>query len=387
MCFSRPSVQTELDRFFKALSKSPDSFQTISKSAFTQSRRKLKPEAFIELNKSNLEYFNENAPYKKDWKQKRVVAIDGTKINLPASEELKNDFGYSRNQHDETIIGALGSFAYDVCNELVLDAQIIKRKGSELDLAVKHLEILSSQSDILVFDRGYPSHWLIGLLMKENYKFCFRLSTAWKDAVELVKSNNSDIDFTLKRRSNRDLSKIREYDIPLEIKGLRLVCIELSSGEKEVLLTNLTNRKNFTLNDLKQLYHMRWSVEEGFKSFKKSLHLEQFTGKTTIAIKQDFYAKVFMLNLSSMIRTQAINSNIKSTKNRKYKQQANKTQSLAKLKDFFLDIIYSSTPKVFITKLIEILSKRLEIIRPGRSFKRPDTSIRRRHKGLTSKGI
>ncbi|WP_027472188.1 hypothetical protein [Saccharicrinis fermentans] len=112
MCFSRPSVHTELDRFFKALSKSPDSFQTISKSAFTQSRRKLKPEAFIELNKSNLEYFNENAPYKKDWKQKRVVAIDGTKINLPASEELKNDFGYSRNQHDETIIGALGSFAY-----------------------------------------------------------------------------------------------------------------------------------------------------------------------------------------------------------------------------------------------------------------------------------
>ena len=39
MGFTRPSVQTELDRFFKSLAKSPESFETISKSAFTQAQR------------------------------------------------------------------------------------------------------------------------------------------------------------------------------------------------------------------------------------------------------------------------------------------------------------------------------------------------------------
>ncbi len=43
MGFTRPSVKTELDRFYKALAKSPDSFNSISKSAFSQSRKKLKP--------------------------------------------------------------------------------------------------------------------------------------------------------------------------------------------------------------------------------------------------------------------------------------------------------------------------------------------------------
>ncbi|MCR6639995.1 MAG: hypothetical protein NVV82_13675 [Sporocytophaga sp.] len=66
MSFTRPSVKTELDRFYKTLSKSSDSFESISKSAFTQARRKLKPEAFIELAQAQLSYFQDHAPNKKD---------------------------------------------------------------------------------------------------------------------------------------------------------------------------------------------------------------------------------------------------------------------------------------------------------------------------------
>ena len=386
MSFTRPSVQTELDRFFKAISKSPDSFQSISKSAFTQARKKLKPEAFVELTKLNLAYFDQNAPFKKDWKQKRVVAIDGSLLNLPASDELKDDFGFITNQYEE-IISARCSFAYDVCNELVLDAQLARRDSCEKDLALKHLEGLNPRTDILVLDRGYPCHWLIGLVMKRGYKFCIRLSTAWKDAVVLANSNEKDIDWTLKRRSNKDLGKIKEYDIPMQLAGLRLVCIDLPSGEKEVLATNLTNREEFTFDDLKRLYHMRWAVEEGYKSFKKVLHIEYFTGRTTNAIQQDFHAKVFMLNLASMIRTQGVKIKKQAKKKTCHKQQVNKTQAIAKTKDFFIDILYSSAIKPLIMKLLSILSKRTEVIRPDRSFPRKDVSRSRRHKNLNSKGI
>ena len=101
----------------------------------------------------------------------------------------------------------------------------------------------------------------------------------------------------MKRRSKKDLGKLKTYDLPTEIDGLRLISIELSSGEKEVLVTNL-DRQDYSKEDLKELYHMRWGVEEGYKSFKKTLHVEHFTGRSALPVKQDFYARVFMLNMS-----------------------------------------------------------------------------------------
>ncbi len=85
MGFTRPGVQTELDRFYKSMSKSTASFNSISKSAFTQARRKLKPEAFVELAQSQLSYFHTYGPHKKLWENKRIIAIDGRCLNLPYS--------------------------------------------------------------------------------------------------------------------------------------------------------------------------------------------------------------------------------------------------------------------------------------------------------------
>ncbi len=238
LCFTRPGIQTELDRFFKTISNNSERIQSLSKSAFSQARKKLRPDCFIELNNSILSYFNENAPTPKTWKEKRVVAIDGSSLDLPNHSELNEDFGFTSNQYDE-IIRAKCSFAYDVCNELVLDAQIDKIKTEEEDLAVRHLKNLNPQTDIPVFERGYPGHWLIGFLMQKGFKFCFRLSKSWKDGVELADSNESDIDWIMKWRSNRGTTKLKEDKIPLVIDGLRLVCIELPSGEKEILATNL----------------------------------------------------------------------------------------------------------------------------------------------------
>lgn len=65
MGFTRPGVQTELDLFFKALSQSSTSFSSLSKSAFTQARAKLRSTAFIELAKGQLSYFYRYAPHKR----------------------------------------------------------------------------------------------------------------------------------------------------------------------------------------------------------------------------------------------------------------------------------------------------------------------------------
>jgi hypothetical protein len=388
MSFTRPGLQTELDRFFKAIASSPDCFDTISKSAFTQSRKKLKPEAFIELMKGQLNYFNEHAPFKKYWKSKRIVAIDGSILNLPYSEEIKKEFGFVTNSFQENI-SAMCSFAYDVENELVLNAIIDPVKTSEKDLVVEHLAHLNPDTDILVFDRGYPALWLMGLLAREGFKFCFRLNSAWKDAVQLAQSNKVDIDWVYQSDAPQVRPKLKKYGLPSKVTGLRLVCIELPNGQKEILATNLTNREIYSIEDLKTLYHKRWGIEESYKTFKKVLHIEHFTGKTALSVRQDFHARVFMLNMASMIASQGLaEKNNEREEHRKYKSKPNKTQTLAKTKDFLFDIFYRKKElKRILDQLIHLIARSFEIIRPGRSFKRSNLSVRKRHTSMTSKGI
>jgi hypothetical protein len=307
--------------------------------------------------------------------------VDGSLINLPHSNEIENAFGGVNNQYEQVISGRC-SFAYDVCNELVLDAQIAKRKSCEKELAVGHLDALNPETDILVFDRGYPCQWLIGLLMKRGFQFCFRLSTAWKDAVSLINNSKNDVDWVLKRISNRALGKMKDYDIPKELNKLRMVKIPLSSGENEILVTNLLDREEFNINTMKELYNLRWGVEESYKIFKKTLHIEHFSGKSALSIKQDFYAKIFMMNLSSIIRSQLLNE-----KKKKHTQKPNKTQVLAKMKDFLIDIFHSEEITKILQQLKSMLQKCYEIVRPNRSFKRIDASSRRRYRQLIYKGI
>jgi hypothetical protein len=303
-------------------------------------------------------------------------------LNLPFSNEIKEYFGGTKNQHEE-IICARCSFAYDVCNELVLDAIIEKRRSCEKDIAVKHLLALNPNTDILVFDRGYPAQWLIGLLNNLGFKFCFRLSTSWKIAHKAL-NENDDINWVLKWNSHRALGKMKTYNIPKEIEGLRLLKIELSSHNSEVLLTNLSDNNSFSMKDMKELYRLRWGVEESFKLFKKTQNIEYFSSKTVLGIQQDFHAKVVMLNLATVIRTQGII--IKRGKT-KHLRQVNKTQALAKIRDFLIDLFYSDKIRHYIELMLKFLCKSTDIIRLNRTFPRSDNSARRRFKVVNYRGI
>ena len=48
-----------------------------------------------------------------------------------------------------------------------------------------------------------------------------------------------------------------------------MVKLKLSSGETELLLTNLYDEKRFTLEDLNYLYGLRWGIETTYNKQKK----------------------------------------------------------------------------------------------------------------------
>ena len=54
-----------------------------------------------------------------------------------------------------------------------------------------------------------------------------------------------------------------------------------------------------SLDDLKQIYNLRWVVETFFELIKVRLGLENFTGKTYESVMQDMHSTIFLCNLEA----------------------------------------------------------------------------------------
>ncbi len=68
------------------------------------------------------------------------------------------------------------------------------------------------------------------------------------------------------------------------------------------LMTSNQNQEILDLvEEIGELYHYRWNEEEGYKLFKSRLEIENFSGKTALAVKQDFFAKVFIMSLCATL--------------------------------------------------------------------------------------
>ena len=113
----KKSIQNNLNNFFDKVGE----IELIpSSSAYTQARNKLKPEAFIEINNKIISSYYKLYEYKK-WNNKRLIGIDGSFLNLPTSEEIKGIYNIKRNK-DSELPACLSSFAYDVLNDMTINA-------------------------------------------------------------------------------------------------------------------------------------------------------------------------------------------------------------------------------------------------------------------------
>lgn len=379
------SVKVELDRFFRALVEHPDQVASISKSAFTQARKKLKYEAFVALAEHQRSFFYGHAPYQKSWLGHRVVAIDGSTAVLPHSEELARSFGYlDPNAQRKTVMASI-STAYDVMNQLVVDARIDAYGTSEHELLRQHLEKLA-KGDVAVLDRGYGSAWVMGLLLSRAVDFCVRLNRSWADAARLMEEGPADIDWMPPAEKSHKLMASSHPVPPIE-RPLRLVCLEVEPGNRVVLATSLTDREAYPVERIGELYHLRWQVEEHYKTLKHALELEHFSGKSELAVKQDFYARIFVANMASMVTSQLAHEKLDrlNAKPRKHCVQLSTVQALAKLRDCMVPLFSLENIAALLKGLRRQLEGCLECIRPNRKFARRKKEKPRKYAGY--KGV
>lgn len=367
LSFTKGGINIEMNRLCKFVSNGMDTITTLSKSAFSQARMKLNVSAFLNLNRYLLNHFNENAHEKKSWKGFRPVAIDGSGISLPSSDDVKAYFGTCYNQSKILRATARTSIAYDICNNLVLDAQIAPYLVAETPLAREHLTHLDANLHLLIFDRQYPCLHLVKELNEKGFKYCFRIPSTWGKVCQSVEK---DMETMLTFDKGTQYRRGKERLVLDKSITVRVVKIKLPTGEYEVLLTNLPH--NFKRKDLAQLYHMRWGVEECYKRLKHVSQIEHFSGKTALAVQQDFHARIVTLNIAALVVSQAAQPKIdKQNKNKvlRHKQQINKTQAYACLRDYLYHLLFGSR-WLELNKMIKQICNDKDIIRGDRSFER-----------------
>ena len=168
---------------------------------------------------------------------------------------------------------------------------ITSRKVYERELAVGHLEHVS-KGDLLLLDRGYPSYEFLFYVRSRGADFVARCSSVFSRKFNFSKSN--DIIVQLKKPH-----RLKENNFFPVVQKFRALKIRLSTGEDEILITSLSARKLFPQNSFKELYYKRWGVETFYKTLKTRLSLENFTGQSSEAVQQDFYATLLIWQLGN----------------------------------------------------------------------------------------
>jgi hypothetical protein len=375
---TKGSYQQELDNFFAVTDSNPTPTQVVTKSALTQARKHLSHTAFIDLNHQVVNGYYTDHPELKTWKGFRLCAIDGSRLRLPNEPDIIETFGVHTGRESQKDCSlALASVYYDVLNHISIDSSINPIHTSERECAASHLKS-ALPHDLSLLDRGYNAFWLYRLYQTKKQSFCMRAKINQTVAFKtFADSRKAETVVTLKP-GDRSLKQCREKGLPITPLKLRLIRVELDNDEIEVLITNLMDEQMHPPSDFKRLYHLRWGIEENYKRLKQWIEIENFSGKSALSVKQDFYAKVLTTNLVSMAANAAQIQVDKTTAHRKLDYQVNFAQAVSKMKNTVLELLLISGHylKSRLKAIVDYIACSIEPIRPGRSYNRPKSKMK-----------
>jgi len=174
-------------------------------------------------------------------------------------------------------------------------------------------------------DRGYASKAIIRYLVDNKINFLFRLQSSFN--AEIDESTESDFVWNMVDKRGT---------VPI-----RVLKFELPNDEIETLTTNLFDQ-TLTTSDFVKFYTSRQGIEMRYNLFKNVINIEEFSGKSRQTLEQDFYARVFLMNVEAAIKaeTDAIITKRDEGKKLKYPRKTNETILIGILKREFASILF-----------------------------------------------
>lgn len=348
-------------------------------SALVQQRAKLLPESMALIFSQVVKAF----PCRKLCNGYRLITCDGSDLHCPVNPFEKDSFIQTDEKgHGYNLLHL--NVLYDVYNKRYADAIIQPRNClDEIGAFTSMIDRFPADDapDKVIFtaDRGYESYNVMAHIVEKGMRFLIRVKDPGSSGIlcKLNLSVNTEFDkpfhieITRSRTKDvldnpdlyRSITKSCRFDFcnprhrrfyPLDF---RVVAVELSPGSFEYLLTNL-DASSFPPDKLKQLYHLRWSVETSFRDLKYTIGLSGFHSKKAGFIAQEVFARLILYNLCELVVAHAAVFN----RSDSYVYQLNFSAAVHIFRRLFFLAPNESPPDV-----VALIRSHLLPVRPNRS--------------------
>ena len=355
---------------------------TVSGMAYSKARRKLKHTAFIALNQGAVVepmYADGPGTYR-TLHGLRILAVDSSTVTLPPSNDVITAFGsapYASRRRDGsevrgTRVYGRASVLYDVLNRVALDAVLEPYARFEGDLAIGQLAHVTA-TDLVVYDRGYGYYKMVAAATMANGHFlirCPRRRFTVADAM-LKGEGPDDVVTAITPPAPGFADDLANATLPLQVT-VRFIRVRLKTGEYEVLVTSLLDARQYPLDIFRELYYLRWGIETFYGVLKTRLVLENFSGLSAEAVRQDFHAAVLLTGLESIFTEEAEASLAKQPGG--HAKKVNKAVSFNALKERVFALFYSGRPAdAVLDELTVLFTTSPVLVRPEKKPPRKNT--------------
>lgn len=376
------SLNVELSKFLNAFNDGKHA----TKQAFSKARYKLKPEAFLELNNTLVKNYYKDKTHQLYNNEYLLLAVDGSEYELPWFDDILKEFGFWDNkQGTQPKAMATGVKIWDTLNRLTIDAKLGKYLDSEItmfdEMLSQTLRLLSTSQAapiLLVADAYFASMTRMVRLQQEGLDFVIRCKPTYcREVVDFLEGKDQerilriDLVSDRNRRARFKEKGLTDYPPEIYVRAIRFTTHDRKEG---CLLTSISTNK-LSIEDIKEIYILRYGEEISFFFDKIKSQTENFATKKPIGVYQEWYANLLSMNMIQLLIEQAqlkLEKEQTPTPNKNiYSYRINCSVAIGLVKDEIPKVLLGleSVPQ-FNQRMIELIFKFKEPIRLRRTFER-----------------
>jgi len=245
------------------------------------------------------------------WKRFRLLALDGTLLNLPRRQSLRDHFGAARNQKGGQTPQARLLLLQFPLTRVPYRFALAPKSKAEKTLAASLVAELQA-NDLLLIDRGF---WSFGLFCQIEGQQAFFAIRQIKQAQLKVIRHLGPHD-TLVRFAPKDKSW-RRQGLPPALT-LRRIGYQIRGFRPSALITNVTDPALISRQEWlgltadaagqvldQALYHRRWEIETTFAEMKVRQGLKQLRSRTPQSMYYEIASHVLLYLMVRWLVVQA----------------------------------------------------------------------------------
>jgi hypothetical protein len=220
------------------------------------------------------------------WKGLHLYGSDGFEVALPRTRAILNeDYRGRRNGiNGETYYPHLYMVhTYDVLSRTT-KALVCGPKSHDIEGALENLKSLELNS-LTMYDRFFSN----GKMMRAHFEKCNYF---------LIRCRRKKFGVPMPISEFFNCEKLRDSFLLDGDANMRVYLYKIKHHKKKDMTVLATNRKGLTMDEARDLYRLRWEVENSFRDLVDNLPMEQWHSKDINGIAQEIYMRFWIMNFA-----------------------------------------------------------------------------------------